>query len=80
MIFFITSQMHKLEHPFPVMHKAAIRRIPAASSHPPMLRSTLLFALVTMAIAGVWYGMGRPEPIPSTLADINLCHVTLSLT
>jgi exo-beta-1,3-glucanase (GH17 family) len=34
-----------------------------------MLGSAPLFALVTMAIAGVWYGMGRPEPIPSTLAE-----------
>jgi len=35
-----------------------------------MLRSLGLFALVTCAIALVWYGVGRPVPMPpSTLAS-----------
>jgi exo-beta-1,3-glucanase (GH17 family) len=34
-----------------------------------MLRPVLLFALVTVAIAGTWYGMGRPAPVPSPLAE-----------
>jgi exo-beta-1,3-glucanase (GH17 family) len=34
-----------------------------------MLRPVLLFALVTVAIVGTWYGMGRPVPVPSPLAQ-----------
>jgi exo-beta-1,3-glucanase (GH17 family) len=66
MITIITSHSHKPAVPRDT--QSCYSSHPTVSGPPPMLRPVLLFALVTVAIAGAWYGMGRPVPVPSPLA------------